>query len=134
MKTLIDNNRILVILFMLAIFISSCKKDEKNELSRTELLTREWNVTSIDGQSVLDYAGLDTLLIKFESDGDIKMTWKYAGESMTFAYSWSWKDNENTLQIIDGSDTYDWVVEKLTLNEFWFNDSSDQTMFKCSSN
>ena len=132
MKTINSKKLILAFVLILAMIVSSCKKDDKDELSRTELLARTWDVLNIDGEPVSTYSGCDAITLKFESDGDLMLTVKLDGSSLSLAYTWSWADNENTIVVDDGYDPWDWAVKKLTINEFWFYDTYDDALFKCS--
>jgi hypothetical protein len=121
-----------VILVILAIMLTGCNKDEKDELSKTELLSRTWNVTSVDGQNFQTYSGLDAMQIEFKSNGQMKLTAILSGASISLSYTWNWNNNEQTITFGDGTDSMEWDVQKLTAAELWFMDTAEQVVFKCS--
>jgi hypothetical protein len=132
MKTYKIYRMMSAILVMLAIMLTGCNKDKEDELSKTELLSRSWNVTSVDGQTVQTYSGLDAIQIEFESNGEMKFTALFSGASISVQYTWNWNNNEQTITFSDGTDSMEWNVQKLTAEELWFMDTAEQVVFKCS--
>jgi hypothetical protein len=131
MKTMNYFKLSLAAAIILALFLASCSKDDEDKLSRTEMLARNWKITSVDDYAVKDYLGVDYIYLRFEQDGDLNFTVSYEGSSVTLVYTWSWIDNEQTIAIDDGFSEMEWHVLKLNEKDLWFIDTSDQSTFKC---
>jgi len=123
------------ILFLSAIIvlftIAGCKKED--EPTKSELLAKEWKIISVDGESVNEYFDEDEIFLKFETDGDFKITWIDDGDSEIETGNWNWQNNEELLEVnLDvESDPVSWELKKLTKTEFWFFDTDEDALFKC---
>jgi len=123
------------ILFLSAIIvlftIAGCKKED--EPTKSELLAKEWKIISVDGESVNEYFDEDEIFLKFETDGDFKITWIDDGDSEIETGNWNWQNNEELLEVnLDvESDPVSWELRKLTKTEFWFFDTDEDALFKC---
>lgn len=127
------------ILFYSAIIVlfafTGCKKDkEDKDPTKTELLCKEWKISTIDGQSVSDYLGSDEVILKFDTDGDFKITFYEQGDTETIVGEWVWKDNESEINITlddEPGKKIIFEVNKLTTTEFRFFDPDEDALFKC---
>jgi len=111
--------------------IAGCKKED--EPTKSELLAKEWKIISVDGESVNEYFDEDEIFLKFETDGDFKITWIDDGDSEIETGNWNWQNNEELLEVnLDvESDPVSWELKKLTKTEFWFFDTDEDALFKC---
>lgn len=132
MKTLKSNQLLLAVSLFLTLMISGCNKDEG--LTSTELLARQWNVYTINEQLVHDYMGFDSYTLTFKTDGSLVMSIKVENILLSSTYNWSWQNNESSIVMSDGTDSFEWTVQKLTEEEFWFTDTDEMEMIKCLSN
>ena len=112
--------------------ITGCKKDD--EPTKTELITKEWRIISIDGESAYQYFDGEEVILKFETDGDFKITRFYDGDSETSVGKWNWEDKEELLEVEMDGEQVNWELYKLTTTEFWFFDTDEDELFKCESN
>jgi hypothetical protein len=100
--------------------IIGCKKDSNdNQTSKTELLSRVWKISSIEGSS--DFFGTigGTLQFYTTGDYDFKFT-KPVGGWEQEEDKWNWYNNETILQVVFYGSKEDWTVTNLTKENFWF--------------
>ena len=131
MKTKMFKSLLLASAIMIVLLTGGCNKEEEDKPSNTELLTREWNIVSVDGTTVLEGLGVDAATLNFATNGDLEMSVTYEGSTISVTVEWQWINGETAIKINDGTDTYDWTLEKLTADDFWFTDTSDGTYYKC---
>ena len=132
MKTKIEK-LILAFLVLLLISISGCNKDDEQELTRTQLLTRNWNITYIDGLTVTDFCGLDAVLLYINEDHTLILKAILGKESYSIDYTWNWEGDEDTIFLSSSNSYTNWKVQKLDENDLWFTDISDGMLYKCKS-
>ncbi len=105
------------------VVIQGCKKDE--EVSKTDLLVGDWEVTEVNGD---DYTNLDySLLFKFTSSGDFQFCSEYENkpaDNYCYAAKWKWEDSNEKKIIMDqftdtsGDISADFEVDILTETNF----------------
>ena len=111
--------------------VSACKKDEEPAPTKTELLSREWKIASINDSSVELQTVVDEVTIKFNPNGNCIITGTVGGVSNPETGSWNWTNNEEILKVNINQDQMNWELKKLTSTEFWFFDTKQQYNFKC---
>lgn len=115
---------------ILALFaITACKKED--EPTKSALLSKEWKIISVDGETVNEYFEEDEIFLKFEIGGVFKITWVYDGDSEIESGNWNWENNEVFIKVDLDGDVVNWELKKLTKTEFWFFDTDEDALFKC---
>ncbi len=110
---------------------TSCKYEDGPKISlksKTARLAGLWNVESIDGEDL----GSDfSLEMDFEKDGDLTLTQSYSYYGYSYDYDikgeWEWGDKKETLEVtLDGGETIEFEIKRLTSEEFWFDYDGDE--------
>lgn len=103
---------------------TGCKKDEDEEPTKTDLITKEWKVISIDGEPLLPED--EEILLKFEVNGNlIVQSSDDDGQPVTQTIKWSWGANETTINVILYGEQLVWKLDKLTADALWFYDEDE---------
>ena len=114
-----------IVVFILV--VTGCKKDSGS--NNTSLLSQEWKISSLSGNSSTFGSNVGTL--KFESDGDYFFHFdKIVGGWEEEEGKWNWENNEQTLEVTLFGSKIDWKIEKLTAKDFWFSEKSG-ALLKC---
>lgn len=121
------NFKILLSIGIVLLTFAGCSKEEEEPIpTNTDLLTKEWNVLSIDGET----EGFGSISLKFEKSGMlvIEVT-DDDGEPFSQTVQWEWGTNETTIEVLFLGEELIWVVDKLTADAFWFYDE-EESFFK----
>lgn len=107
--------------------LTGCDKEEDDEPSNTDLLTKEWNLLSIDGETASD--GYDSFAITFETNGNLIIKATESGITFSQNAKWSWGTNETTINVVIFDEQQIWKLNKLTADALWFYDE-DESLLK----
>ena len=102
---------------------TGCKKDEDEEPSKTDLITKEWKLISIDGETENDE--YESLTITFETNGDLIIKATGEGTTLSQTAKWSWGTNETTINVLIYGEQLVWKLDKLTADALWFYDEEE---------
>jgi hypothetical protein len=108
----------------LTVFFAACKKND-DDATRQEMLVGKWNLTEFgvdanqNGSIDLGETGAASTLgmsmaTTLNSDGTSSTIATFGGSTPdTTAGKWSLMDNEQTLRVIEGGDTTDFIIKGL---------------------
>lgn len=143
--------KLTTVFFFLAAFLflipAACDKnsnDDEANLTKTEMLCREWKIITIGGVSSNEECDCDETVIYFNSNGNWGLTFKSNNQVLTdqsVSGSWKWEvqDESVRLEFQYYSEEEGWItqatimdLQQLTGDSLWFYFVDDEgDIYKC---
>ena len=123
---------ILVVVVCCGLMFTGCSKYDDGPsislLTKTSRLTGDWNVLTMDGNT-LD-SSYESVVLTFGKDGDYSSEITILSISYTTDAEWQWAEGKEVIQIIDENYIKEMEVTRLANDELWFLDDDDE-LWKC---